>query len=122
MSTKNGVNLKRQLRQGFKRSVYWNSSQRKPAKVIEEWKSLYRLLNASFQGVRKLFVLAFVVAAGAANDETGIKDNKMYVFPMGEINNYNVLINRINFYDQSINKLIKQYVEVRKVSTGQGND
>ena len=122
MSTKNGVNLKRQLRQGFKRSVYWNSSQRKPAKVIEEWKRLYRLLNASFQGVRKLFVLAFVVAAGAANDETGIKDNKMYFLPMGEINNYNVLINRINFYDQSINKLIKQYDEVRKVSTGQGND
>ena len=46
----------------------------------------------------------------------------MYFLPMGEINNYNVLINRINFYDQSINKLIKQYDEVRKVSTGQGND
>ena len=122
MSTKNGENLKRQLRQGFKRSVYWNSSQRKPAKVIEEWKRLYRLLNASFQGVRKLFVLAFIVAARAANDKTGIKDNKMYFLPIGEINNYNVLINRINFYDQSINKLIKQYDEVRKVSTGQGTD
>ena len=27
-----------------------------------------------------------------------------------------------NFYDQSINDLIKQYDEVRKISTGQGDD
>ena len=27
-----------------------------------------------------------------------------------------------NFYDQPINDLIKQYDEVRKVSTGQGDD
>ena len=36
--------------------------------------------------------------------------------------NYNVLIDRRNFYDQPINNLIKQYDEVRKVSTGHGND
>ena len=27
-----------------------------------------------------------------------------------------------NFYDQSINNLIKQYDEARKISTGQGDD
>ena len=42
--------------------------------------NIYELLNASFQGVRRLFVLAYVVAAGAANDEAGIKDNKKYFF------------------------------------------
>ena len=52
----------------------------------------------------------------------GIKDNKKYFLPRGEIKNYNVLIDRRNFYDQSINDLIKQYDEVRKVSTGQGDD
>ena len=35
---------------------------------------------------------------------------------------YNLLIDERNFYDQSINDLIKQYDEVRKVSTGQGDD
>ena len=40
----------------------------------------------------------------------------------GEINNYNVLIDGRNFYDQSIIDLIKQYDEVWKVSTGQGDD
>ena len=35
---------------------------------------------------------------------------------------YNVLIDGRNFYDQPINDLIKQYHEVRKVSTGYGHD
>ena len=37
-------------------------------------------VNASFQGVRRLFVLAYVIAAGAANDEADIKNNKKYFF------------------------------------------
>ena len=32
------------------------------------------------------------------------------------------MIHARNFYDQPINDLIKQYDEVRKVSTGQGDD
>ena len=81
LSTKDSVNLTKQLSEGFKRSVYWSSYQTKPAKVIEKGKNIYELLNASFQGVRRLFVLAYVVAAGAANDEAGIKDNKKYFVP-----------------------------------------
>ena len=75
---------------------------------LKKGKILYELLNASFQGVRRLFVLAYVVAAGAANDEAGIKDNKKYFLPRGEIKNYNVLIDGRNFYDQPIKDLIKQ--------------
>ena len=39
-----------------------------------------------------------------------------------KIKNYNIEIDGRNFYDQSINDLIKQYNEVRKISTGQGDD
>ena len=85
LSTKDSVNLAKQLNEEFKRSVYWNSYETRPAKVIEQGKNLYELLNASFQGVRRLFVLAYVVAAGAANDEAGIKDNKKYFLPREEI-------------------------------------
>ena len=130
LSTKDSANLTKQLNEGFKRSVYWNSYETKPAKVIEQGKNIYELLNASFQGVKRLFVLAYFIAAPAEGnnppppvDETaGIKNNKKYFLPRGEIKNYNVLIDRRNFYDQSINDLIKQYDEVRKVSTGQGDD
>ena len=121
LSTKDSANLAKQLNEGFKRSVYWNSYETKPAKVIEQGKNIYELLNASFQGVKRLFVLAYYIAAGDnADQEAGIKDNKKNFLPIGEITNYNVLIDGINFYDQPINDLIKQYDEVRKVSTGHG--
>ena len=122
LSTKDNVNLTKQLSEWFKRSVYWDSYQTKPAKVIEKWKNLYELLNASCQGVRRLLVLAYVVAAGAASNEAGIKNNKQYLLPRGEINNYNVLIDGRNFYDQPINDLIKQCGDVRKGSTRYGDD
>ena len=118
LSTKDSVNLTKQLSEGFKRSVYWNSYQTKVAKLTEKGKNVYELLNASFQGVRRLFVLAYVVAT---NDEAGIKDNRKYFLPRGEINNDNVLIDGRNFYDQPINGLIKEYDEVRKVSTVHGD-
>ena len=38
------------------------------------------------------------------------------------IKNYNIEIDGRNFYDQSINNLIKQYDEIRKISTGMGDD
>ena len=121
LSTKDSANLTKQLNEGFKRSAYWNSYETKPAKVIEQGKNIYELLNASFQGVKRLFVLAYFIAGGG-NDEAGIKSNKKYFLPRGEIKNYNVLIDGRNFYDQPINDLIKQYDEVRKVSTGHGDD
>ena len=39
LSTKDSVNLTKQLSEGFKRSVYWNNYQRKPVKVIEKGKT-----------------------------------------------------------------------------------
>ena len=127
LSTKDSESLTKQLNEGFKRSVYWNSYETKPAKVIEQGKNIYELLNASFQGVKRLFVLAYFIAAPAAaggntDDTAGIKNNKKYFLPRGEIKNYNVLIDGRNFYDQPINDIIKQYDEIRKVSTGYGDD
>ena len=39
-----------------------------------------------------------------------------------KIKNFNIEIDGINFYDQSVNDSIKQYDEIRKISTGQGVD
>ena len=102
--------------------LLFGTVQTKPAKIIKEGKNLYKLLNASFQGVRRLLLLAYFVAAGGVDEEAGIKDNKKYFIPRWETKNYNVLIDGRNFYDQPINDLIKQYDEVRKVSTAQGDD
>ena len=57
-----------------------------------------------------------------ADDTASIKDNKKYFLQREGIKNYNVLIDGKKFYDQAINDIIKQYDEVRKVSTGYGDD
>ena len=69
LSTKDNVNLTKQLSDGFKRSVYWNSYQTIPAQVREKGKNIYKLLSASFQGVNRLFVFAYVIAVDTANNE-----------------------------------------------------
>ena len=40
LSTRDSANLTKQLNEGFKRSVYWNSYETKPGKVIEKEKNL----------------------------------------------------------------------------------
>ena len=123
LSIKYSASLTKQLKERFKRSAYWNSYETKPAKVIEQGKNIYELLNALFQGVKRLFVLTYFIAAPPdintpADDTAGIKSNKKYFLPSGEVKNYNVLIDGRNFYVQPINDIIKQYDEVRKVSMG----
>ena len=46
---------------------------------------MYELLNSSFHGVKWLFVLAYVIAASATNNEPSIKNNRKYFLPRGEI-------------------------------------
>ena len=74
--------------------------------------------DASFQGVNKLFVLA----CASGNNITNEKSYRNYFLPRLKIKNYNIESDGKNFYDQSINNLIKQYDEIRKISTGQSDD
>ena len=45
-STKDNVNLTKQLSDGFKRSVYWNKYQAIPTKVIENETNIFELISA----------------------------------------------------------------------------
>ena len=47
---------------------------------------------------------------------------KNIFFQRVKIDNYNIEIDGRNFCDQPINDSIRQYDEVRKISTGQGDD
>ena len=77
-------------------------------------------LDASYQGVKRLFVLAYNSTAG--NNQVSIDSFKKYFLLRVKIENYNTETDGRNFYDQPINDSINQYDEVRKVSTGQGDD
>ena len=80
LSTKDIVNLIKQVSDAFKRSVYWNSYQTFPAKVLNYGTKMYEQHSASFQVVKRLFVFAYVIAIDAANNETGIKKQKKIMF------------------------------------------
>ena len=83
-------------------------------------KYIRELLDSSCQGVNRLFVLAYDNTAG--NNQVSVDSYKKYFLPRIKIDKYNIEIDGRNFYDQPINDLIKQYDEVRKISTGQGDD
>ena len=51
-----------------------------------------------------------------------VDSHKKPLLPRVKIDNYNIEIDGRNFYDQPINDSIKQYDEVRKISTGQHDD
>ena len=61
---------------GFKRSVYWNSYHTIPSEIINQGTKIFELLSASFQCVKRLYFLAYFIAANAANNKPRIKDNK----------------------------------------------
>ena len=61
LPTKNNTNLTNQLNKGFKRTIYWNQYVSKPFLETPHKKTdITRFaLDAAFQGVNRLFVLAF---------------------------------------------------------------
>ena len=67
-----------------------------------------------------MFILAHNNREG--DDKVFVHSFKKYFLPRFKIENYNIEIDGRNFYDQPINDSIKQYDEIRKISTGQGND
>ena len=61
LSTKDNTNLTKQLNEGFKRNIYWNQYVSKPFPESPHKKTgiTGSVLDAAFQGVNRLFVLAF---------------------------------------------------------------
>ena len=77
--------------------------------------NLNHLVEPSFQGANRLFVLAF------ENDNDRTSDDKYYL-PTIEIKDYNIMINGENFFDQPIKNNKVTYENIRKIATGQRDD
>ena len=131
LSSKDNVKVVKLLEEGFKRPVYWNEHQTKIESRNLDNNNLARFpLDASFQGFRRLFVLAFNNATvnvpnnpiSKSNNRISRNSHTKYFLPRENITNYNVLIDGRNFYDQRTNDLKKQYNEIRKTATGHGED
>ena len=109
-------NYKKLLNEGFKRPVYWNKYKVIANETYDANADIRELLDASYQGVKRLFVLGYSDAGGA--NRVTADSYRRYFLPRVKFVNYNMEIDGRNFYDQPINDSIEQYNENRKVSTG----
>ena len=114
LSTQDNAELLQQLKSGFKRTINWNKYASN-IKTIAQNRYLNHLINPSFQGVNRLFVLSF-------ENEDGRTSHSTYYLPKNEIKDCNVIIDGKNFFDQPINGMTKTYENIRKIATGQGDD
>ena len=114
LSTQENSKLLQQLKSGFKRVINWNKYLSKP-ELLAQNPNLNHLIEPSFQGVKRLFVLAF------ENDEDRTDHEKSYL-PTVEIKDCNIVINGDNISDQPIKNNKLTYENIRKIATGQAYD
>ena len=111
LSTQDNEKLLPQLKSGLKRTINWNIYLSKPELLAQN----SNLFEPCFQGVNRLFVLAF-------EDDAQRTSNEKYYLPNVEIKDYNVMIDRKNFFDQPIKNDKITYDSIRKIATGHGDD
>ena len=106
LSAENNAKLSKLLSEGFKRSVYWNKYKIIPNKTYDENDHIRELVDLSYQGVKRLFVLAYRDRGGA--NRVTADSHRRYFLTRVKIENYNIKIGGRKFYDQPINDIIKQ--------------
>ena len=114
LSSQENTKFFQQLKSGFKRVINWNKYLSKP-ELLAQNPNLNYLVEPSFQGVNRLFVLAF------ENDDDRTSDDEYYL-PTVEMKDYNIMVNGESFFDQPIKNNKVTYDNIRKIATGQGDD
>ena len=98
----------------LKGTITWNKYLAKP-ELLAQNGNLNHIIKSSFQGINRLFILAF------ENDDQRIS-NKRYYIPNVEIKDYNVMIDGKNVFGQPVRNGKVTYKNIRKITTGQGDD
>ena len=111
LSTQENTKLLQQLKSGFKRVINWNKYLSKP-ELLAQNPDLNYLVEPRFQGVNRLFVLAF-------ENDTRRTSHTSYYLPNVEIKDCNIMIYGENLFDQPIKNNKVTYENIRKIATGQ---
>ena len=109
-----------QQNKGFQRSIYWNEYKTKGQDEVANANTFkYISVDPSFQGVNRLFVMAY----DNVNANRSTRDGRTrYYLPTIDINKYNVIIDGRNSYDNPIESDIEKYRELKRVIIGKGED
>ena len=105
-STEDSAKLSKLLTEGFKRPVYWNKHKIIPNNSCDRDDNVRELLDSSYQGVKRLFVLAYKDQDGT--NRVAADSHRRYFLPRVKIKNCSIKIDGRNLYDQPINDSIKQ--------------
>ena len=112
-----------QQNKGFQRSIYWNEYKTKGEPKNDDANNFnYISLDPSFQGVNRLFVMAYNKLDEANGNQFNRDSKRVYYLPRNELNKYNVIIDGRNFYDNPIENDIEKYRELKKEMIGKGED
>ena len=114
LSTQDNAKLLTQLKSGFKRTINWNKYLSK-LELLAQNPNLNHLVGPKFQGINRIFVLAF-------KNDTQRTSRKRYYLPNVEIKDYNVMIDGKNFFGKPIKNDKSTYKNIIKIATGQEDD
>ena len=108
-----------QQNKGFQRSIYSNEYKTKEkdedANANNANTVRYISLDPSFQGVNRLFIMAY---SRLNNNQPTRDGQRKYYLPRVDLNKYDVIIDGRNFYDNPIERDIEKYRELKKVMIG----
>ena len=120
MSKEDNKDFIEQQNKGFQRSIYWNEYKTKEQTENADANSVkYINLDPSFQGVNRLFLMAY---SRADNNQATRNGQQKYYLPRIYLKIYNVIIDGRNFYDNPIESDIEKYGELKIVTIGKGED
>ena len=102
----------KQQHKGFQRSIYWNEYKTKGQEEAGNADATkYINLDPSFQGVNRLFVMAYDRADANRATRDG---RRKYYLPRIDFKKYNVIIDGRNFYDNPIENDTEKCKELKK--------
>ena len=110
-STENNAKLLQQLKSGFKRTINWGKY-KSSIKNSDKDRYFNYLVDPKFQGANRLFALPF------ENEDNRTSHSTYYLLKV-EIQDYNVMNDGKNFFNQPINSDFKTNENVRRTATGQ---
>ena len=119
LSKEDNKDFIKQKNKGFQKPIYWNEYKTKEVNEGADANVFkYINLDPSFQGVNRLFVIAY----NRVDGQPTRNGQRKYYLPRISLSKYNVIIDGRNFYDNPIESDIEKYRELKKVMIGKGKD
>ena len=104
MSINENIKFKKNIKQGFRRTLSWNKYRSK-IRILPKYSNLDYLIDLTFRNINRLFVLSFK----NGNDDPTKNSFDKYYMPLVEIKDFNGLIDNKPFFDQPIKNKPEAY-------------